>query len=87
MPQAARQPSAGVKTLVMMLIKALKGFIFSWGASPPPSAAGAVLVHGAARGDVAHGAHRVIDLGHMVADDHHVLPARLDDGDDAVGCP
>ena len=39
MPQAARQPSAGVKTLVMMLIKALKGFIFSWGASPPPSAA------------------------------------------------
>ena len=46
---------------------------------------GAVLVHRAARGDVAHGAHRVIDLGHMVADDHHVLPARLDDGDDAVG--
>ena len=68
-----------------MLIKAVEGVHLLLGRVAAALGCGAVLVHRAARGDVAHGAHRVIDLGHMVADDHHVLPARLDDGDDAVG--
>lgn len=34
---------------------------------------------------MAHGHHSLVDVGHLVADDHHVLAARLDDGDNAVG--
>ena len=34
--------------------------------------------------DVAHAAHRVIDVGYVLADDYHVLSAGLDDGDNAV---
>ena len=44
-----------------------------------------VLVDRTARGDVAHGAHSVVDVCHLVADDHHVLAAGTQDLDDAVG--
>ena len=45
----------------------------------------AVVVHGTARGDVAHGAHSIVHIRHLLADDHHVLAAGLDDGHNAIG--
>ena len=34
---------------------------------------------------MAHGAHSIVHIGNLLADDHHILPAGLDHGHDAIG--
>src|SRR5699024_1177773 len=66
------KPVEGVKLLLLLLAG---GFLGS----------GAVLIDSAAGNDMPHRAYGVVNVRHMVADDHHVLAAGLDNGHNAVG--